>query len=51
LHFDLTNGHGAIGAVQHPFDQTALRIARSISKLRHGFESNLKSKIDNQVHV
>jgi hypothetical protein len=46
---DLANGDAAIGAIQDAFDQTSLRIARSIRKLWHGFETNLKSQIDNHA--
>jgi hypothetical protein len=35
LRFNLMDCNGAICAVEHPFNQTALRIARTISKLWH----------------
>ena len=35
LRFNLVDRNGAICAVEHPFNQTALRIARTISKLWH----------------
>src|SRR4030095_6443068 len=35
LRFNLTDRYGAICAVEHPFNQTALRVSRTISKLWH----------------
>src|SRR5438477_3005631 len=35
LRFNLPDRNGAICAVEYPFNQTALRIARTISKLWH----------------
>jgi len=35
LLLDLAYGHCAIGAIQHTFNQTALRVSRPISKLWH----------------
>ena len=35
LLLDLPDGDGAIGTIQHAFNQTALCIARAISKLWH----------------
>src|SRR5207248_8728752 len=35
LRFNLTDRNGTICAVEHPFNQTALRVARTISKLWH----------------
>src|SRR4029453_1040367 len=36
LRFNLTDRYGTICAVEYPFNQTALRVARTISKLWHG---------------
>jgi hypothetical protein len=33
---DLPDGHRAIRAIQHPFNETALRVARAVGKLWHG---------------
>src|SRR5204863_8209601 len=35
LRFNLTDRNGTICAVEHPFNQSALRVARTISKLWH----------------
>jgi len=35
LRFNLTDRNGTICAIEHPFNQTPLRISRTISKLWH----------------
>ena len=48
LRFNLPDRHGAICAVEHPFNQTALRVAGTISKLWHSLQVYSKSKICNE---
>src|SRR5262249_29165295 len=47
LRFNLPDRNGAICAVEHPFNQTALCVARTISKLWHR-RRKLSGKLESQ---